>query len=88
VQVTVPLPLPVGLEVTPIHETLLMAVQLQPAGAVTVTLRAPPAAAMESEVGETVKLHDAPGACVTVTVWPAMVSVPVRDAAPLLAATL
>ena len=39
---TVPLPLPLAPDVTVIHETLLVAVQAQPAGAVTVTGRPGP----------------------------------------------
>jgi hypothetical protein len=39
---TVPLPLPLEPELTVIHEALLVAVQLQPAPAVTVTLADPP----------------------------------------------
>jgi hypothetical protein len=37
-----------------IQLTLLVAVQLQPAGAVTVTVRAPPAIGTVSDVGDTV----------------------------------
>jgi hypothetical protein len=67
---------------------LLTAVQLQPLPAVTVTV---PVVAAEDvrfeEVGEIVNVQATP-ACVTVNVWPAIVSVPVRDVVPVLAATL
>ena len=67
---------------------LLTAVQLQPVPAVTVTV--PVVAADDvrlDDVGEIVNVQGTP-ACVTVNVWPAMVSVPVRDVVPELAATL
>jgi len=70
------------------HASFTIAVQLQPVPELTVTV---PVAAAElarfDEVGEIVNVHGAP-ACVTVNVWPAMVSVPVRDPAPVLAPTL
>ena len=68
-----------------IHAALLTAVQLQPAPAVTVT--APLAANDDGrfdDVGEIVMVHETP-ACVTVKVWPAIASVPVRAAPELLA---
>ena len=71
-----------------IQASLLTAVQLQPALAVTVTV---PVAAADvvrfDEVGAMVNVQGAP-ACVTVKVWPPIVTVPVRDTVLVLAATL
>ena len=61
-----------------IHAALLVAVQAQPAAAVTVTEPVAPAAATLAEAGEIVGAHVAP-AWMTVKVLPPMVSVPVRD---------
>ncbi len=84
---TVPLPLPVTPDVMLSQETLLVAVHEQPVAVVTLALLEPATAAGFSEVGETVKEQDgAAPAWVTVTVWPAMVSVPVRDDVAVLAA--
>ena len=67
---------------------LLVAVQLQPVPAVTVTV---PVVATDEvrleDVGEMVNVQGAP-ACVTVNVWPPIVSVPVREVVLVLAATL
>jgi len=67
---------------------LLTAVQLQPEPAVTAML---PLAPIEDvrflEVGEIVTVQGR-AACVTVNVWSPIVSVPVREVVPLLAATL
>lgn len=62
--------------------------QLQPAPAVTVTVRLPLVADLETDTlaGVTLYAHAA-AACETVIVCPATVMVPVR-AAPVLAATL
>jgi hypothetical protein len=79
---TVPFPLPLAPDVIVIHETLLDAVQLQPAPAVTVTFAVPPLDVVDCDVGEIVKVQLA--GCVTVTVRPATVNVPVRAADPLL----
>ena len=65
---------------------LLTPVQLQPLAVVTATDCDPPAASTLCVVGATVYTH-AP-ACVTVTVTPAIVSVPVRGLAEVLAATV
>ena len=65
---------------------LLTAVQAQPLVVVTVADWDPPAATTSCAVGATVKVH-AP-ACVTVKVWPAIVSVPGRALAAVLAVTL
>jgi hypothetical protein len=71
-----------------IHASLLVAVQLQPALAVTVI---EPLAASEDgrfeEVGEIMMVHET-AACMTVKVWPPIVIVPVRDVVVVLAATL
>ena len=66
---TVPLPLPLAPEVMVNQESLLVAVQLQPAAVVTLLLLEPAAAPGFSVVGETVKVQGggAP-AWVTVTV--------------------
>ena len=70
------------------HVALLVAVQLQPVPAVTVTV---PVAATDvvkfDEVGEIVNVQGAP-ACVTVNVCPPIVIVPLRDVVPVLAETL
>jgi len=71
-----------------IHASLLVAVQAQPAPALTVTV--PVVAADDArfdERGEIVNVHGAP-AWVTVNVLPAIVSVPVREVEPVLAPTL
>jgi len=81
-------PAPLAAEVTVIQLELLEAVQLQEPGLVIETL---PVAAVPSKVllaGEIAKPQLVPPVCVTVTVWPATVTVPVREAPPLLAATL
>ena len=71
-----------------IQASLLVAVQLQPEPAVTLTV---PVVATDDvrfdEVGEIVKVHGAP-ACVTVKVCPPIVIVPVREVVLVLAATL
>ena len=73
---------------TVIQPTLLVAFQLQPAPAVTVTV---PVAAADvvrfDEVGEIVNVQGAP-AWVTVKVWPPIVIVPEREVVPVLAETL
>ena len=50
---TEPLPLPEEPLVMVMNETLLPAVQAQPAGAVTLTLPAPPDVPYDADVGET-----------------------------------
>ena len=82
---TVPGPLPLAPLVTVIQLALDVADQLQLAPALTPTLLATPAAATAKLFDAIAYVHGA--AWVTVNVWPAMVSVPVR-AAPVLAATL
>ncbi len=71
--------------VTVSHELLLVAVQVQPAGAVTVTGVLSPAVANAHDAGEIVSLHVSP-ACVALKVWPAIVTEPDRDAVLVLAA--
>jgi len=86
---TVPFPVPEPPELIVIHVLLLVALQPQPAVAVTLALSALPPAAADTDDCDTVKSHDdAVPSCVTVTVRPAMVSVPVRGAVPAFAATL
>jgi hypothetical protein len=86
-KVTVPLPVPLPAPpVRVIQLTLLDAVQAQPLVVVTVVVKGPPAAATLCDVDDSVKLHPAP-LCVTVTVCPATVNVPVREAVAVLAAT-
>jgi hypothetical protein len=71
-----------------IQASLLVAVQLQPVPAVTVTV---PVVATDDvrfdDVGAMVNVQGAP-ACVTVKVCPPIVIVPVRDEVLVLAATL
>lgn len=81
--VTVPSPLPAPV-LTVSQLALLEAVQLQVVS--TMRVPAPPAAERVAEAGVTRKSQTA-AACVTVTVWPAIVNVPVRDAAEVLRAT-
>jgi len=82
---TVPFPVPLPPELIVIHVALLVAVHPQPVPAVTATLAAPPAAVALGFVGDTPNAHAA--ACVTVTVWPATVIVPVRGLVTVFAAT-
>ena len=70
-----------------IQVALLLAVQLQPVGVVTLTVLLPPSDVNDWLVGESVKLQDMPP-CVTVKVCPAIVSVPVRVLMLVLAATV
>ncbi len=76
---TEPLPEPDAPAVTVSHAVLLLtAVHAQPAGAVTATVPVPPFDTTLCDVGEIVSVQVMP-AWVTVKVFPAMVSVPVRD---------
>ena len=70
-----------------IQEALLLAVQLQPLPAVTVTFPVPPVAATDWLVGEIEYVQAVWPAWETVKVCPAMVTVPVRDKEDALAAT-
>jgi len=85
--VTVAFPVPLLAEVTVIQLALLEAVQLQELPPTIQTVPVAPFASNFRLVGETARPQPVP-ACATVTVWPATVTVPVREAPPLLAATL
>ena len=65
---TVPLPLPLAPEAMVIQLSLLVAVQLQPAGAVTSTLPAPPLLSKDSVVPEIEKAQEGGGAASVVKV--------------------
>jgi hypothetical protein len=83
----VPLPVPLLPAVTVIHAVLLLTpVHVHPLVVVTAAVCEPPAAITLCTVGATLKLHVA--AWVTVTVWLAIVSVPVRVVAAVFAATV
>jgi hypothetical protein len=80
----VPLPLAA---VTVIHAALLVAVHVQPVAAVTATKPVPAADVTFADDGEIAGLHVVAAACVTVNMLPPTVSVPVRDAVVVFAAT-
>lgn len=82
---TVPLPLPDSPDEIVSQGALLAAVHAQPSGAVTATVPLPPDAGSDSVSGAIAK--EQPWDCVTVTVCPATVSVPLRDG-PVVAATV
>ena len=85
---TEPPPLPLAPEVMVSHVSFDAAVQLQPVPEFTVTVPVVAAELARFEVfGEIVNEQGAP-ACVTVNVWPAIVSVPVRDGDPVFAPML
>ena len=79
--------MPVAPALMVIHDALLVAVQAQPVGAVTVTVPLPAADVTLAEADPIVALQGAP-ACVTVKVLPPMVRVPLRPLVDVLAATL
>ena len=81
------MPVPVAPAVTVTHASLLVAVQPHPADALTVTILEAPDAPAVVDVGDSADTQGTP-AWVTVNVCPPMVSVPVRDVVPVLAATL
>ncbi len=81
--VTVPLALPGVPPVTVIQDALLVAVQLQPAPAVTETFPVVAAAPKDARAGAIEYVHAAAASWFTVNVWPATVIVPVRDWAVL-----
>lgn len=83
-KLTVPFPLPLSPERINNHCALLDAVHAQPGGAVTATLPLPPAGGSDCVWGAMLNVQ--PCDCVTVTVCPATVNVPVRDG-PVVAAT-
>jgi len=74
---TEPLPLPAPPAVTVIQGAPLVAVHPQDAAAVTSILAPPPAAGVFTTSGETT--NEQPLSWTTVSVWPAMAAVPVRD---------
>ena len=80
-KVTVPLPEPEAPPVTVIQESLLVADQLQPVGAVTATPVDSPATANAFDPGEIVSVQAAP-TWLALKVLPAMVTVPVRGVLP------
>jgi hypothetical protein len=82
----VPVAVPLAPDVTAIQVALLVAVQEQPEGVVTVRLLRPPDAGNVMLVGAIENVQRAP-ACVTVNVCPAMVIVAVCKLLVLLAAT-
>jgi hypothetical protein len=85
---TGPLPDPEDPEVIVIQPTLLVAVQLHPVPDVTATLDGPPMPPVPTSIGETPNVQVwVAAAWVTVTVWPAMVIVPVRELAAVFVAT-
>jgi hypothetical protein len=87
---SVELPLPVFEPplVTEMNAALLIALQMQlAADAVTLTVRDPPVASTLALVGESANAHPVPDDCVTVTIWPATITVPVRADDPVLVAT-
>ena len=65
---------------------LLVAVQAQPVAAVTATVPVPAADVTLVDAGEIVGVQGA-AACVTVSVFPPIVRVPVRDVVVVFAAT-
>jgi hypothetical protein len=83
---TPPAPLPDAPLVIEIHAALSVAVQVHPVVVETLTLSVPPLDGTLSVVGDTVKAH-AP-LWLTVMVWPATVSAPLRDDVEVLAATV
>ena len=79
-KVTVAFPVPLVPLLIVSHALLLLAVQLQvlpPPVTMTSVFELPPAAGKDRVVGEMPKVQAEPD-CVTVTVWPATVSVPIR----------
>ena len=80
--------MPVPPALTVIHVALVVAVQAQPVPAVTVIVPVTAAEVTFADAGEIVGLQGAAACCVTVNVMPPIVSVPVRDAVEVFAATL
>jgi hypothetical protein len=85
-KLTVPLAEPLVPPVTVTQLAPLVAVHAQPVVVVTATLPVPPAAATACVEAERLNAQFAP-VCVTVKVFPAMVSVPVRDEVAVVAVT-
>jgi hypothetical protein len=86
--VTVPLPDPLAPPVIVSQVVLLVAVQLHPVPAVTLTENVPPAAGMDCDVGVMLYEQLVGAGCVIVTVCPATTSVPVRALVVVFCATL
>ena len=85
--VTEPMPEPLAPAVTVIHDVVVVAVHAQDVPEVTLSVRLVASASTAKLVG--VRVAEQPVApCVTVTVCPATVNVPVREAPVVLAATL
>ncbi len=85
---TVPFPLPLAPLVTVSQDVLLLTpVHEHPAAVVTLVEPVPPPATTDWLAGEIAYVHGVP-ACVTVNVWPATVSVPLRCVVLALAAAL
>ena len=82
---TAPSPLPLLGVVNEIHDAVFVAVHVQIVGAVTLMELAPPIAGIDALGGLLMAYVHAGATCVTVNVWPAMVSVPFRGAPPLAA---
>jgi hypothetical protein len=85
--VAVPVPLPGPGLIIATHATLLTASHGQVDAAVTVLVPEPPSEVNERLVGEIDVVQEPVALCVTVNVFPAMVSVPVRLVVAVLAAT-
>jgi hypothetical protein len=85
--VTDPFAVPVAPALMVIHGALLVDVQSQPVGAVTVMMPAAAASETIAEAGEIDGVQGAPP-CVMVKVFPPTVTVPVREVVVGLAATL
>ena len=81
------MPVPVAPAVMVTQPALLVAVHAHPVDAVTVTVPVPAAAVGLADAGEIAGVHGVP-AWVNVKVLPPIVSVAVRDAVPVFAATL
>ena len=84
-----PLLEPLEPDVIVMNALLLAAVQLQPAGVVTVTLPVPPPATKLALVGlmEKEQGFDGPASCDTLCVKPAIVNEPLREVVAVFAAT-
>ena len=87
-RVTVPFPAPGPPLVITIHVAPDVADHVQLAPAVTSTLDAPPPDATDVPGADSAYSHDAGAGCDTVTVLPAIVTVPIRSALPVFAATV
>ena len=85
-----PLPEPLAPDVIVMNALLLIAVQLQPACVVTVTLPVPPPAVKLALVGSIEKEQigvELPASCDTLCVKPAIVNEPLREVVEVFAAT-